>query len=303
MRALLAPLLLLLAGLAAAATEDTAALPAPDTALADDLRANTIVGLVKLAQALDAAGTTGPRDFAPAERDALILGMPPRIRPFLSRIDEAGHAVDVVAVTVRPHPTLTGRRQLVVSFADEWIAPKDGRGRFGSASVKGHLGSIWLSRAQTVVATINGERIHDPRATGAPAYDVCQDQCGILTEDATAKRLPAHPWTQPGQDAPLGLEDIAGLSLQIRISGWWKDYTDIQPVSHLFVYTDTADAHIWLGYKELIGHIDRAAQRFQTTNASFDAGLPTTLAFPEYLGLTPTAKDRFSVSDLTVEAR
>ena len=47
--------------------------------------------------------------------------------------------------------------------------------------------------------------------------------------------------------------------------------------------------------------MDRAAQRFQCSNAAFDAGLPSAIAFPEYLGLAPTTVDRFSVSDLTHE--
>jgi len=270
---------------------------------AEELGDNTIVGLVRLCRRLDAAGS-GRLEFDAAARDALIAGMPARIRPFLSRVDAEGRALDVVAAEIRPHPTLAGRRQLAVTFTGDRIAPgADRQGRFGGARVSGHVGDVWLSRARQVSATINPTAILDPRATSAAPYAVCQQQHAILSEDATAKRLAAHPWTQPGQTTPIGLEDIAGLALQIRISGWWKDATDIQPVSHLFVYADTPDAHIWLGYQELIGHIDRATQRFQCTNAAFDAGLPVAAAFPDYLGLPPTAQDKFSVCDLTVEGK
>ena len=270
---------------------------------ADVLGDNTIVGLVRLSHMLDAAGSER-LEFDAAARDALIRGMPLRVRPFLSRLDADGHALDVVAAEIRQHPTLTGRWQLMVTFTGDRIAPSaDRSGRFGGAQVKGHTGDVWLSRARLVLATINATGISDPRATSAPAYAACQQQHAILSEDATAERLDAHPWTKPGQTTPIGLEDITGLALQIRISGWWKDATDIQPVSHLIVYADAADAHIWLGYKELIGHIDRTTQRFQSTNAAFDAGLPASAAFPEYLGLAPTAKDKFSVCDLTAEGR
>jgi hypothetical protein len=152
-----------------------------------------------------------------------------------------------------------------------------------------------------VLATINPTRIVEPRLSGPCPYADCCQQRGILSEDATGQELPAHPWTQPGQERPLGLEDITGLTLQVRISGWWKDATDIQPVSHLFVYADDPAAHIWLGYKELIGHVDRQAQRFQCTNEAFDAGLAPAAAFPDYLDLAPTPQDKFSVSDLTAE--
>jgi hypothetical protein len=280
-------------------TEGEGTLPLDD---ADLLRANTIVGLVRLARALDAAGADAV-EFTAAQRDALILGMPPRIRGFLARIDAAGHAADVVAATIRRHPGRPGRRQLVVAFTEDWIAgPATGHGRFGAASVKGHVGEVYLSRARTVTATINASGFVDRRVDGGePPYALCQSQRGILSEDAICERLPAHPWTLPGQQAPIGLEDVAGLSLQVRIRGWWKDATDIQPTSHLFVYADDPAAHIWIGYKELIGHVDRAAQRFQCENEAFDAGLPSSIPFPDYLGLAATDADRFSVSDLTSE--
>src|SRR5687768_17042329 len=98
---------------------------------ADVLRDNTIVGLVRLCRMLDAAGSDR-LVFDGAARDALIGGMPARIRPFLSRLDADGHAQDVVATEIRPHPTLPGRRQLVVTFSGDRIAPSPDRsGRFG----------------------------------------------------------------------------------------------------------------------------------------------------------------------------
>ena len=297
MKALIAAVLALTAQLYAA--EPVAAVRTPAEELAD----NTIVGLVRLCRALDAAGTQR-LEFDAAARDALIGGMPRRIRPFLSRLDANGRAIEVVAAEIRPHPTLAGRRQVMVTFSGDRIAPSaDRSSRFGGAQVKGHVGDIWLSRARVVCATINTTAISDPRATSAPAYAICQQQHAILSEDATAKPLAAHPWTMPGQTTPIGLEDITGLALQIRVSGWWKDATDIQPVSHLFVHTDAPEAHIWLGYKELVGHLDRKALRFQCSNAAFDAGLPATAAFPDYLGLAPMAQDKFSVCDLTAEGK
>lgn len=286
---------------------ETAVAPATgtlfDDALLARIRANTMLGVVELCRRLDAA-QAGPVALPAAHAEALILGMPRRIQPFLSRIED-GRALDVVAAEVRPHPTLTGRRQLTIAFSDAWIADRaTRRGRFGSASVKAHTAEIYLSRARTVVATIAAEPIRDPRAAaGGTPYAAVNRQTAIFSEDAIRTAQPGHPWMQAGQTAPIGLEDITGLAIAVRISGWWKKETDIQPVAHIFTYRDDPAGHIWLAYKELAGHVDRDQNRFQTTLATFDAGLAPEVAFPEYLALAPTADDVFSVIDLTTEGK